>query len=104
MAKKDALLKELDWITEKISSQVWTLNVGALGTAWSLLIANRFSIRNAVWVFVPSLLSLLCEMAQYLSGYWLDRRLLAEMERNNRDEFHYPKRSFLYRARQFFFW
>ena len=48
MPTKDDLLSELDWVTEKISSQVWTLNVGTLGTTWSLLIADRFSFRNSV--------------------------------------------------------
>ena len=39
MQSKKALLTELDWLTEKISSQVWTLNLGTLATTWSLLIA-----------------------------------------------------------------
>jgi hypothetical protein len=40
MAVKENLLKDLDWVTEKISSQVWTLNLGTLGTTWSLLITT----------------------------------------------------------------
>jgi CDP-diglyceride synthetase len=103
MATKDDLIKELNWITEKISSLVWTLNVGALGTTWSLLIANRFTFRNAIWIFVPSILSILCEIGQYLSGYRLDRRLWKEMERGNRTEFQYPTADPLYTARDFFF-
>jgi hypothetical protein len=60
MATKEGLLKELDWVTEKISSQVWTPNLGTLATTWSLLIASglpdnvRFTTRNAIWIFVPS--------------------------------------------------
>jgi hypothetical protein len=97
MATKDDLRSELNWITEKISSQVWTLNLGTLGTTWSLLIVSglptglRFTTRNAIWVFIPSLLSLLCEMGQYLCGYFLARRLLNDMEENNTTEFQYPK-------------
>ncbi len=111
MATKDSLLEDLARVTEKISSQVWTLNLGTLGTTWSLLIASglpeniRFTTRNAIWVFVPCLLSLLCEMGQYLSGYFLDRKLLRQMERENRTEFHYRKDDPLWRAReQFFYW
>jgi hypothetical protein len=103
MPKKADLVSELNWITEKISSQVWTLNLGTLGTTWSLVLADGLTILHAIWVFVPGLISLVCEMGQYLSGYWLARRLLTDMERNNREEFQYPKSSFLYRARQFFF-
>src|SRR5215467_1051027 len=91
MAKKADLLSELDWITNKISSLVWTLNVGALGTTWSLLIANRFTFRNAIWIFVPCILSILCEIGQYLCGYRLAERLLREMERENRTQFEYPQ-------------
>jgi hypothetical protein len=103
MATKAELLKELDWITAKISSLVWTLNVGALGTTWSLLIASRFTFRNAIWIFVPSILSILCEMGQYLCGYILADRLLKKMERENRTEFEYPTGDPLYKARNFFF-
>jgi len=102
---KNDLISELDWITNKISSLVWTLNVGALGTTWSLLIANRFTFRNAIWIFVPCILSILCEMGQYLCGYRLANRLLREMEREKRTEFEYPTADPLYKARdRFFFW
>ena len=103
MATKTELVEELNWITAKISSLVWTLNVGALGTTWSLLIASRFTFRNAVWIFVPSILSILCEMGQYLSGYGLARRIKDELEKNNRTEFEYPTNDLLYKARDFFF-
>ena len=103
MPKKADLLSELDWVTSKISSLVWTINVGALGTTWSLLIAKQFSFLNAIWIFVPSILSLLCEMAQYLSGYLLARGLLRKMERESLTEFDYPTGNVLYKARDFFF-
>jgi CDP-diglyceride synthetase len=100
---KNDLISELDWITNKISSLVWTLNVGALGTTWSLLIASRFTFRNAIWIFVPSILSILCEMGQYLSGYRLADRLLRKMEQENLTQFEYPTGDLLYKAREFFF-
>src|SRR5271166_6641824 len=107
MRTKDSLLKDLDWVTEKISSQVWTLNLGTLGTTWSLLVASslpqHLTTRNAIWVFVPCLISLLCEMGQYLSAYALGRMLLKDMGENNRTEFQYPKGNVLYKARELFF-
>jgi hypothetical protein len=105
MATKGDLIKELDWTSEKISSLVWTLNVGALGTTWSLLIANRFTFKNAIYIFVPCILSILCEMGQYLSGHILARRLENEMKEKNLTEFEYPTDDPLYKARRrFFFW
>jgi hypothetical protein len=109
MATKADLLSELNWVTEKISSQVWTLNLGTLGTTWSLLIATavpetiRFTPRNAVWVVIPSLLSLLCEMGQVLAAYSLDRKLLKKMEESNAAEFQYPTTDWRYRLRHCFF-
>jgi hypothetical protein len=107
MPEKADLLKELDWLSDKISSQVWTLNLAFLGTAWSLLIVGgpggvRFSVRNAVWVLVPCIVSLLCQMAQYLCGYLLAQRLLREM--GNRTESQYPRDSWFYRGRDLFHW
>lgn len=109
MATKKDLLADLNWVTEKISSQVWTLNLGTLATTWSLLIASkpsesvRLTTQNAVWIFVPCLLSLLCEMGQYLSGYRLAHQLLLDLERTNKDEFKYPTDSYLYKMRHILF-
>jgi hypothetical protein len=97
LAEKKDLLSDLNFVA-------LTLNVGALGTTWWLLIANRFTFRNAIWIFVPSILSILCEMGQYLSGYILDNRLRKEMEREKRTEFEWPTGDPFYKARQFFFW
>ena len=105
MADKKVLTDDLNKLTEKISSQVWTLNLGTLGTTWSLLVASgfpesiRFTTRNAIWVFVPCLLSLLFEMGQYLPGYALDRRLLQQMELSGATDFQYPTGDWLYKAR-----
>ena len=40
MATKEDVLKELNWVTEKISSLVWTVNLSTLATTWSLLIGS----------------------------------------------------------------
>ena len=56
MASKSDLLNVLNFLSEKISTLVWTLNLGSLGLAWSLLITSsvaenvRFSTRNAIWI------------------------------------------------------
>jgi len=109
MATKKELIANLDWVTEKISGQVWKLNLGILATTWSLIIASNpsdkvhLTTRTAIWILVPCLLSLICEMGQYLSGYCLERRLLLDMEQNNKNEFQYPKDNPLYKMRQWLF-
>ena len=67
-------------------------------------IASRFSFLNAIWIFVPSILSIICEIGQYLSAYWVASPLLRKMERENLTEVQYPARSLLYKARKALFW
>jgi hypothetical protein len=107
MPTKEDLQNELNWLSDKVSTQVWTLNLALLATAWSLFVVGgpegvRFSPRNAIWVFVPCVVSLLCQMFQYLSGYILAKLLLRGM--GGRTEFQYPRTSPFYIGREFFFW
>jgi hypothetical protein len=103
----EKVVEELNFLTEKLSSLVWTLNVGALGITWTLLITDvpvnfRFSVRNALWVFVPCLLSMLGEIVQYLAGYFSVREACKKIESGAKD-FQYDEGDFLHRARRFFF-
>jgi hypothetical protein len=109
MASKDTLLAELNWVTEKISSQIWTVNLGTLGTTWSLLITAglperfKFTIEDVRWILLLGLVALLCELGQYLSTYCMYRHILAGMEKDNKTEFQYDSSSVLYLARMTFF-
>jgi len=53
MPEKASLLEELDWLSDKISSQVWTLNLTFLAATWSLLIGGpalgRVTCRSATF-------------------------------------------------------
>jgi hypothetical protein len=110
MATKEKLLEELNWVTEKISAQIWALNLGTLGTTWSLLITTplpnnvRFTARDALPVVVLCIVSLICELGQYLSAYFMQRQILTTMEKNGLTEFQYDPKSALRRSRMFFFW
>src|SRR5260370_22997707 len=105
-ANKTRADEELDWLSDKISSQVWTLNLTFLTATWALLIGGpegvRFSARNALWVAVPCILSLACQMAQYLCGFVLAESLLRQM--GSRTEIQYPRNSPFYRLPAVFFW
>jgi hypothetical protein len=109
MPTKKDLVDELNWITDKISSQVWTLNLGVLGTTWTLLIATtntklQFQPAEAFPILFLCIASLTCEMLQYLSGYANDRRILKNVEAKNLQTFEYDPKAFLYRLRMFFFY
>lgn len=109
MATKENLLKDLDRVTEKISAQVWTLNLGTLGTTWSLLITTsvpeklRFSLTDSRWIFLICFCALLCEMGQYLSAYKMQTGILRDIETKGQTEFSYDTDSWGYRLRTTFF-
>jgi hypothetical protein len=54
-------------------------------------------------VFVPCLLSIVGELAQYLAGYLSAHRICEALEQKGEEEFQYPKDRLFY-ARRFFFW
>jgi len=107
MQSKESLTTQLDWITDKISSRVWTLNVGTLGTTWSLLIAAmnipeslRFTTTNSLPMFVLCGLAMMCDLVQYLAGFAYNRWILHTLKRSGATEFEYDSSAFLYRLRE----
>jgi hypothetical protein len=108
MQHKKDLIDDLDWLTDKISSQVWTLNLGILGTTWTLLIASsntklQFQPAEAFPILFLCIVSLTCQMLQYLSGYKNDMLILHRMEKQNHQTFEFDATAFFYRCRNLFF-
>jgi hypothetical protein len=106
---REELFKDLNWVTEKISSQVWLLNLGTLGTTWSLLITStipdklKITFFEARWIFVLCILALLCEMGQHLSAYLMYRFIRTKVEQSKATEFAYDTSWWTYRFRHYFF-
>jgi hypothetical protein len=103
MRSADKLIDELDWLTNKICSQVWTLNLGALATTWSLLIAAgkvRIEAADAIPIMGLCIFAMLCELAQYLAGYVNARRILKSLRDSGRTEFEFDKSAPLYILRE----
>jgi hypothetical protein len=106
MRTKEDLLKDLDWLTDKISSQVWTLNLGTLATTWSLLIAAgnveklRIGGANAIPIMGLCILAMLCELIQYLAGYANARLILDGLQDSGRTDFEYDRSAPLYILRE----
>ena len=109
MQTKEDLVKELNWLTDKISSQVWTLNLGTLATTWSLLIAAgsveklRIGPGNAIPIMFFCIVAMLFELGQYLAGYFNAKSILDRLESSGQSEFEYDKSAPLYVARKWFF-
>jgi hypothetical protein len=109
MIKKEKIIDDLNWITEKISSLVWYINLGTLGTTWSSVIgtskydAFRITFFEARWIFILCLSALLCEMGQYISAYFDAAGVLNRMEAEKRQTAEFDPSSPYYIARKFFF-
>jgi hypothetical protein len=109
MPAKAKLLEELDWLTDKISTQIWTLNLGTLATTWSLLIAGgsveklRIGPSSAIFIMGLCIVAMLCELGQYLTGYFNARSILDRLESSGQTEFEYDKSAWLYILRKWFF-
>jgi hypothetical protein len=102
MPSKKDLGDELDWLTDKISSRVWTLNLGTLATTWSLLIATGSGEKlirssNAIPIMLLCILAMLCDLGQYLAGYRYAKSILDRLEDNEQEEFEYNKSAPLYK-------
>jgi len=75
MPDSKQLREELDWVTAKLSSQTWILNLGLLGTTWSLIMSvhsqARLTFAEARPTLVACIIGLTFDVIQYLSAFWL---------------------------------
>jgi hypothetical protein len=106
------IIDDLDFASNRLSEQVRTIAFGVLAIAWVFLAGG--SDAPAVKV-APEALALLCaaggaiavllaDYFQFLCAYCLSARLLKEAEARPKVVPKYKYNSFLYLARNFFFW
>lgn len=106
------VIKELDTVTDKISTQVRTLALGVLALAWLLLsktqgAPNILASENSVqltWISLFCLLTLAADLMQYIFGYFSAYGLLKHAKKNQLASVSYDSRSFCYVARFFMFY
>jgi hypothetical protein len=106
------IYKELDIVTDRISTQVRTITVGVLALVWvflsggkdmpaiSLVTDKRFLLVIAAMCIV----TLVVDLAQYQVGYWLTNRIRKAAERVNQTEAAYDQLDWRYRLRIWLFW
>jgi hypothetical protein len=107
MPDRDELRDELNWVTEKISSQIWILNIGTLGTTWTLIISPpsqlKFTFAEASWILILCLFGLMSDLLQYLSAYKLIHQTRDRLKASGAKTIEYDDKSWLYGSRKFFF-
>jgi hypothetical protein len=106
------VVEELQWVSDRISTQVRTLGVGLIAITWGLLIAQPqiagplpdWIEKHLLIVGILALGAMVCDFMQYICAYWNTKGLLDHMEREGLKEAEYDYASRLYKSRALFFW
>ena len=112
MASKQDILKEKEFLSDRISTQVRTVALGLLGITWGLLIGKSdvaveiaSSIgKNLMAIGGIAIFTMFLDFLQYFFGYWYTNNLIKEMEKANEKEGNYRYSDLKYRLRIFMFW
>ena len=111
MRTKAEIVGDLDWITDRLSTQVRTVALGVLALAWGLLLGDKDPAKSEVlhlkWHLMGiggiCVLVLVLDYLQYVAGYTETSGLLKTMERLKQDHGQYDRKKLSYRLRGVFF-
>lgn len=108
----EKVFEELQWLSDRISSQVRTISVSLLIITWGLIIgrpnvSSRLTEgfkKNLMCVGILALVVLLGDFLQYFFGYINNDCLRKKIERTGQNEAEYDYNSKTYKIRGFLFW
>lgn len=111
MPDTETIRDDLDWVSDKLSSRVWSVSLGVLGTCIAFIIESAkgsgsppfISPDRAIWPILFSLAALLFDFLQYIFAYVMGRRALEASEANPASSTTYAKDSLLRKCRFFAF-
>ena len=111
MPHREEILERWNFFADRMSTQVRTIAIGLLATAWALLIGKLEVTRNMVaelethffLIGALAIFTLVLDFLQYLSGFLNTHKLVAKMDRHNLDEADYEY-DVLYKLNDIFFW
>ena len=103
---------ELHVLSDRISTQARSIALGIVALVWALLTNgddSKLGIlvterRVLIWLAFLSILALVFDYLQYVSGYWDTCRVLSKAEDRGEEEAVFNKRSLFRRLRNFFFY
>jgi len=112
MASKADILKELDFVTDKLSAQVRTTALGALVFVWALLVGESPIARSVagqlewhlVGVAAVAILTMFLDFLQYVAGYVNEKNVYRAMQAAKEDTAEYDETRCSWRLRLIFFW
>jgi uncharacterized membrane protein len=112
MAAKDKIIADLDFITDRISTQVRTVSLSVMATVWLFAVGGKDTPvlpkapdKNLLLIAGGlCLLALLVDYLQYVAGYLGTRKILAAGEKAGQTDFKYDYGAWTYRLRTVLFW
>lgn len=112
MPTSKEVIKDLDWICDRISTQVRTISIGLLAITWGLLIAKPeisqplplWLKKNLLAIGILALVAMFSDFLQYFFGLLVVDSLRKSMEKLKQTEAEYNYGTIKYILREFFFW
>lgn len=112
MATKEKIIGDLDFVTDRLSTQVRTLALGVLAFIWGIIISDSQTAKSIaeplraqlLGIAGGAILTMLLDFLQYVAGYLNTASVLAEIEKIKATEGTYDYGSWGFRFRRFFFW
>jgi hypothetical protein len=100
------VVKETQWLSERVSTQVRALSAGLLALVWALILKPLPGLDMAAIVIAALLavLTLFLDLAQLAIGYVATKRHLEAMTRDEAPILDYDPTARPYRYRQYLFW
>jgi len=113
LIEKSKIQEELNFVSDKLSSEVRTTALGALALSWGLLVGESKTAQavandlkwNLLAVGGLAVLVLFFDFLQYFAGYLSARKAFRDVYKNDKgiEVGQYDDKAFSYRLRRFFF-
>jgi len=106
------VVDELQWVSDRISTQIRTIGLGLIILTWGLIIGQpeiagpipASLTKNLLIIGVVALGTMFCDFLQYFFAYLNSDILRKKMEIKKLDEADYDYTAATYKLRTFFFW
>ena len=112
MPTLEKVIEDLNWLSDRISTQVRTMSIGLLAITWGLLIGKPeisqplplWLKKNLLAIGILALVVMLSDFLQYFFGLLVVDSLRKSMEEMKQTEAEYDYGTITYRLRKLFFW
>ena len=112
MPTLEKVIEDLDWVCDRISTQVRTISIGLLAITWGMLISKPeiseplplWLKKNLLAIGILGLVTMFSDFLQYFFGLLVVDGLRKSMEEKKQTEAEYDYSTITYKLRDFFFW